>query len=62
MVRPFNPDKYRKSITKSIKGISAGFNDPDTWVSTGNHTLNYLISQCTKTRHFRCSTRLRERT
>jgi RecA/RadA recombinase len=44
MVRPFNPDKYRKSITKSIKGISAGFNDPDTWVSTGNHTLNYLIS------------------
>jgi len=44
MVRPFNPDKFRKSITKSIKGISAGFNDPDTWISTGNHTLNYLIS------------------
>ncbi len=44
MVRPFNPDKFRKGITKSIKGISAGFNDPDTWVSTGNFTLNYLIS------------------
>lgn len=44
MVRPFNPDKFRKSITKSIKGISAGFNDPDTWVSTGNYVLNYLIS------------------
>jgi len=44
MVRPFNPDKFRKSITKSIKGISAGFNDPDTWISTGNFTLNFLIS------------------
>jgi recombination protein RecA len=44
MVRPFDPDKFRKSITKSIKGISSGFNDPDTWVSTGNFTLNYLIS------------------
>jgi len=44
MVKPFNPDKFRKGITKSIKGISAGFNDPDTWVSTGNYTLNYLIS------------------
>ena len=44
MVKPFNPDKFRKGITKSIKGISAGFSDPDTWVSTGNYTLNYLIS------------------
>ncbi len=44
MVRPFNPDKFRKGITKSIKGISAGFNDPTDWVSTGNYTLNYLIS------------------
>lgn len=44
MVKPFNPDKFRKGITKSISGISAGFNDPDTWVSTGNHCLNYLIS------------------
>ena len=44
MVKPFNPDKFRKGITKSIKGISAGFNDPDTWVSTGNHCLNFHIS------------------
>lgn len=44
MVRPFNPEKFRKGITKSIKGISAGFNDPTDWVSTGNYTLNYLIS------------------
>ena len=44
MVRPFNPDKFRKGITKSIKGISAGFNDPTDWVSTGNYCLNYYIS------------------
>lgn len=44
MTRPFDPSKFRKGITKSISGISAGFSDPDTWVSTGNYTLNYLIS------------------
>lgn len=44
MIRPFSPDKFRKSITKSIKGISAGFRDPDTWVSTGNYCLNFHIS------------------
>ncbi len=44
MVKPFSPDKFRKGITKSIKGISAGFNDPTDWVSTGNYCLNYLIS------------------
>lgn len=44
MVRPFNPDKFRKGITKALPGIAAGFNDPDTWISTGNYTLNYLIS------------------
>lgn len=44
MTKPFDPSKFRKGITKSISGISAGFSDPDTWVSTGNYTLNYLIS------------------
>jgi len=44
MTRPFDPSKFRKGITKSISGISAGFHDPNTWVSTGNYALNYLIS------------------
>jgi recombination protein RecA len=44
MAKPFDLSKFRKSITKSIEGISVGFNDPDTWISTGNYTLNYLIS------------------
>ena len=44
MAKPFDLSKFRKSITKSIDGISVGFHDPDTWISTGNYTLNYLIS------------------
>ena len=44
MARPFDVSKFRKSITKSIDGISVGFRDPTDWVSTGNYTLNYLIS------------------
>jgi len=44
MAKPFDVSKFRKSITKSIEGISVGFRDPDTWISTGNYTLNYLIS------------------
>ena len=27
-----------------MPGLSVGFNDPDTWISTGNYTLNKLIS------------------
>ncbi len=42
--RPFDVSKFRKSITKSIDGISVGFNDPTDWISTNNYTLNYLIS------------------
>jgi RecA/RadA recombinase len=42
--RPFDLSKFRKGITKSIEGISVGFNDPTDWISTGNYTLNYLIS------------------
>jgi RecA/RadA recombinase len=42
--RPFDVSKFRKEITKSIEGLSIGFNDPTDWVSTGNYALNYLIS------------------
>ena len=44
MARPFDVSKFRKSITKSIEGISVGFNDPTDWISTGSYALNYLIS------------------
>ncbi len=44
MTAPIDFTKYRKSLTKAIPGISSGFNDPDTWISTGSHALNYLIS------------------
>jgi len=44
MAKPFDVSKFRKSITKSIPGVSVGYRDPDTWISTGNYTLNYLLS------------------
>jgi len=44
MAKPFDVSKFRKSITKSIEGLSVGFNDPTDWVSTNNFALNYLIS------------------
>jgi len=44
MAKPFDLSKFRKSITKSIEGVSIGFNDPTDWISTGNYALNYLIS------------------
>jgi RecA/RadA recombinase len=31
-------------LTKSISGMSTGFNDPTDWISTGSYALNYLIS------------------
>jgi len=42
--KAFDPTKFRTQLTKSISGMSAGFNDPTDWVSTGNFALNYLIS------------------
>jgi RecA/RadA recombinase len=42
--KAFDPTKFRTQLTKSISGMSAGFNDPTDWVSTGNYALNYLIS------------------
>lgn len=44
MAKPFDLSKFRKNLTKSIEGLSVGFNDPTDWISTGNHALNYLIS------------------
>ena len=44
MGKPFDVSKFRRDITKSIDGLSIGFNDPTDWISTGNFALNYLIS------------------
>ena len=44
MAKPFDISKFRKDITKSIDGLSIGFNDPTDWISTGNYALNYLVS------------------
>jgi recombination protein RecA len=44
VAKPFDVSKFRKDITKSIEGLSIGFNDPTDWVSTGSYALNYLIS------------------
>lgn len=44
MKKPFDLSKFRKGVTKSIEGLSIGFNDPTDWISTGNYALNYLIS------------------
>lgn len=44
MAKPFDISKFRRDITKSIEGLSIGFNDPTDWISTGNYALNYLIS------------------
>ena len=42
--KAFDVSKFRKNLTKSITGMSAGFNDPTDWISTGNYALNYLVS------------------
>ena len=44
MAKPFDVSKFRKEITKSIEGLSIGYNDPTDWISTGNYGLNYLSS------------------
>src|SRR5690606_30168165 len=44
MVMPFDLTKVRKGVSKSIPGLSHGFNDPKTWLDTGCYALNYLIS------------------
>lgn len=42
--KAFDVSKFRKSLTKAVPGMSTGFNDPKDWISTGNHTLNYLMT------------------
>jgi recombination protein RecA len=42
--KAYDLSKFRKTLTKSIDGLSVGFNDPTDWISTGNFTLNRLIS------------------
>lgn len=43
MATPFDLTKFRKDVNKSL-GISDGFHDPKTWISTGNYALNKMIS------------------
>ena len=43
-MKPFDLSKFRKELTKSIEGLSIGYNDPTDWISTGSFALNYLIS------------------
>lgn len=43
-MKPFDMSKFQKEVRKSISGLSMGFNDPTTWLSTGCYALNYLIS------------------
>ena len=44
MVKAFDVSKFRKTLTKSITGMSSGFHDPTDWISTGNYALIYLVS------------------
>ena len=44
MAKSFDVSKFRKDLTKSITGMSSGFNDPTDWISTGSYALNYLVS------------------
>ena len=44
MAKSFDVSNFRKDLTKSISGMSSGFNDPTDWISTGSYALNYLIS------------------
>ena len=44
MAKSFDVSKFRKDLTKSIQGMSSGFNDPTDWISTGSYAPNYLMS------------------
>lgn len=43
-MKPFDISRFRKDLTKTIPGITVGFNDPSTWIHSGNYALNYAIS------------------
>jgi len=42
MVKAFDISKLRKNLTKSVPGMSSGFRDPDTWISTGNYSIKQI--------------------
>jgi RecA/RadA recombinase len=42
MARPYDITKIKKFIEKSVPGMSYGYNDPTTWISTGCYALNYM--------------------
>lgn len=44
-MKAFDASKFVKGISKSIKTMSVGFNDPDTWISTGSYALNYRMAR-----------------
>ena len=51
MGKPFDVSKFRKDITKSIDGLSIGFNDPTDWISVqATMHLTILISVVTSTK------------
>ena len=52
MAKSFDVSKFRKDLTKSITGMSSGFNDPTDWISTGSYALNYLIDQILRQKQF----------
>lgn len=43
-MKPFDMSKFRKSVEKSLDGVSSGFRDPEIWLDTGCYALNWLIS------------------
>lgn len=43
MKKPVDMSKFASAVTKKMN-VSYGFNDPTTWIDTGNYMLNYLIS------------------
>lgn len=44
-MKPFDLTKLRKSLTKSIDGLTFGFTQPTVWFSSGNYTLNWLLTK-----------------
>lgn len=43
--KTFDLSKLRKSVTKSIEGLSFGFTQPTVWFSSGCYALNWLLTK-----------------
>ena len=43
--KTFDLSKLRKSVTKSIDGLTFGFTQPTVWFSSGCYTLNWLLTK-----------------